>query len=264
MQRILRQHPDHARVHATYGWVAKNQNRYRIARHHFTESLRIDPESEWAQRGLRESLNNNLFWRCLEASDGIMVDSGWRILGFLYLYSFVYFGIWQGPWLDDKKAVSTNALDVVSHVIAAVVVIAFCLAQLIGRSLSSARLAVCARGRHLMQRNELTATLVAWFFVLCAAVMMSVGTIAMHRALYIAGCVVLWGAVPVTYIWKSRQIIVRGIFVIATIAYFGSAIACAAGFMQSPSDISPWWHWLIAMFVVLAAAMACSSVANEG
>ena len=51
MRRTLQQHPDHAMVHATYGYIAKSQNMNRLAQQHFVEALRIDPEYEWAKIG---------------------------------------------------------------------------------------------------------------------------------------------------------------------------------------------------------------------
>ncbi|MDB5391594.1 MAG: Tetratricopeptide 1 repeat-containing protein, partial [Planctomycetaceae bacterium] len=228
-QRILQQHPDHATVHATYGWLARYQNKYRLAKRHFTESLRIDPEGEWAKSGLRESLNTNFFWTYLERLEGNNDDSVRSYFGFLYLCGCIYFAVWFLPWIEVKNPKPTTTANTVTQVSFAAAAILLCLSILIGKSLSDARLAICAQGRHLMQPDELRATLAAWIFGVGASVILLTGLFSSDRKLYVAGCVVLWGAVPVTCIWKYRGSTVRGFFLTATLAYFVSAIVCFAG-----------------------------------
>jgi hypothetical protein len=140
-----------------------------------------------------------------------------------------------------------------------------CLSILIGKSLSNMRLAICTRGRHLMERHELKATLVAWLFVFGASAMMLAGLFSINRTLYVVGCVALWGTVPVTCIWKYRELMLRRSFLILTMAYFASAIMCNVGIVEEIRllNISPCWHWLIAMYILVAANLACTSAAEQ-
>jgi hypothetical protein len=111
-----------------------------------------------------------------------------------------------------------------------------------------------------MPRNEFVATLVSWLFVLCGSILLMTGAITLNQSVYVQGCVVLWGAVPMTWVCRPRWLAARAAFVVATLAYFASAIVCIPEFTQGivSSQFSPWWHWLTAMSVLLAAGLACA------
>lgn len=56
LEGALEKHPEDAHVHANRGWTLLHENEPRKAIEHFRESLRLDPNSEWAKEGLLEAL----------------------------------------------------------------------------------------------------------------------------------------------------------------------------------------------------------------
>ena len=52
----LAKEPENPLTHATRGWGLLEANKPQEAMAHFQESLRLDPESEWAKRGIVEAL----------------------------------------------------------------------------------------------------------------------------------------------------------------------------------------------------------------
>ena len=52
----LRRNPDNAITHANQGWTLLEKNQPKQALEHFREALRLDPQNEWARRGIIEAL----------------------------------------------------------------------------------------------------------------------------------------------------------------------------------------------------------------
>jgi Flp pilus assembly protein TadD len=64
LEGTLEKHPEDAHTHANRGWTLLHENEPRKAIEHFRESLRLDPNSEWARLGLIEALRaKNWFYR---------------------------------------------------------------------------------------------------------------------------------------------------------------------------------------------------------
>jgi len=64
LEGTLEKHPEDAYTHANRGWSLLHENEPRKAIEHFRESLRLDPNSEWAKLGLLEALRaKNWFYR---------------------------------------------------------------------------------------------------------------------------------------------------------------------------------------------------------
>ncbi|QJW94772.1 tetratricopeptide repeat protein [Frigoriglobus tundricola] len=64
LEGTLEKHPEDAYTHANRGWSLLHENEPRKAVEHFRESLRLDPNSEWAKAGLLEALRaRNWFYR---------------------------------------------------------------------------------------------------------------------------------------------------------------------------------------------------------
>lgn len=262
LRKILVEHPDHARVHATYGWVAYHSREYHSARQHFTEALRIDPEYKWAETGLRDSLYNNAFWRVLAAGNAIMPDSIWSAFSMILLFRFLYTCVWLGPWLPDKHPEPSTPEKQVTFFLVMTLVSAFGLIQLIGKPLAELRLAISSQGRRLMTRHECLATITAWGVITAATALMVYGGSSRNRAFYSAGCILLWGAVPATSIWRFRRLALCILFGISAVAYFvtgAMAVTTLAPIERQIWKISPdiiWWHWLIAVSVLIEIWLA--------
>ncbi len=54
----LQQNPDDPYTHTNYGWVCLENREYEKAYSHFTESLAVDPNNEYAQSGLLETIKS--------------------------------------------------------------------------------------------------------------------------------------------------------------------------------------------------------------
>lgn len=52
----LHNNPEDSLTHANQGWTCLHQGNYKQAFEHFQESLRLDPENDWARDGLKEAL----------------------------------------------------------------------------------------------------------------------------------------------------------------------------------------------------------------
>ncbi len=66
LEGTLEKHPEDAYTHANRGWSLLHENEPRKAIEHFRESLRLDPNSEWAKQGMLEALRaKNWFYRCV-------------------------------------------------------------------------------------------------------------------------------------------------------------------------------------------------------
>jgi tetratricopeptide (TPR) repeat protein len=57
----LRRNPDNAVSHANQGWTLLEKNQPKQALEHFREALRLDPQNEWARRGIIEALKARNF-----------------------------------------------------------------------------------------------------------------------------------------------------------------------------------------------------------
>ncbi len=57
----LRRNPDNAVTHANQGWTLLEKNQPKEALEHFREALRLDPQNEWARRGIIEALKARHF-----------------------------------------------------------------------------------------------------------------------------------------------------------------------------------------------------------
>ena len=57
----LRRNPDNAVSHANQGWTLLEKNQPKEALEHFREALRLDPQNEWARRGIIEALKARNF-----------------------------------------------------------------------------------------------------------------------------------------------------------------------------------------------------------
>lgn len=53
--------PDNATTHANQGWTLLQQGDAKQAMHHFRESLRLQPNNEWARRGIIEAMKARFF-----------------------------------------------------------------------------------------------------------------------------------------------------------------------------------------------------------
>jgi len=64
IQTALGREPDNALSHANMGWTLLHQGEPRRAMQHFQESLRLDPNLEWARQGIVEALKaHNVLYR---------------------------------------------------------------------------------------------------------------------------------------------------------------------------------------------------------
>ena len=62
----LAKHPDNSLTHANQGWTLLERGQARKALEHFREALRLDPENEWARRGIIEALKaRNLLYAAM-------------------------------------------------------------------------------------------------------------------------------------------------------------------------------------------------------
>lgn len=60
----LHKSPEDSYSHANRGWVAIEQGEYKAAQQHFMEALRLNPNSDYAQSGLKESIKGqNVIYR---------------------------------------------------------------------------------------------------------------------------------------------------------------------------------------------------------
>lgn len=57
----LRRHPENAVTHANQGWTLLHEGQPKKAMEHFREALRLDPDSDWARRGIVEALKARHF-----------------------------------------------------------------------------------------------------------------------------------------------------------------------------------------------------------
>ncbi len=62
----LARNPDNATTHANQGWTLLEKGEARKALEHFREALRLDPENDWARRGIIEALKaRNLIYAAM-------------------------------------------------------------------------------------------------------------------------------------------------------------------------------------------------------
>lgn len=96
----LNRAPENAHSHANKGWTEIEQGKYDDALKSFQESLRLDPTSDWAQSGLKESIKaKNIFYRGILKyflwMNKLSQKNQWAfIIGFYLLYQGLI-------WLSD-------------------------------------------------------------------------------------------------------------------------------------------------------------------
>ena len=61
IQRALAREPDNSLTHANQGWTCLEARQPKQALEHFRESLRLDPQNEWARHGIVEALKAQHF-----------------------------------------------------------------------------------------------------------------------------------------------------------------------------------------------------------
>jgi len=92
MLETLAEDPDNAWTHTNLAWQYLEKNDTKQAMHHFREALRIDPELEWARRGVVETLKSRnviyrLFLRYFLLMGRLTQSGQWKvILGLWLLY----------------------------------------------------------------------------------------------------------------------------------------------------------------------------------
>lgn len=64
IEESLAANPEDAHTHATVGWTKLEIRKYKEARFHFAEALRLQPHNDWARSGMIEALKaKNVFYR---------------------------------------------------------------------------------------------------------------------------------------------------------------------------------------------------------
>lgn len=105
IQTALERNPEDADTHANMGWTRVEQGRYDEALHHFREALRLEPDSDWARRGIIEALKaRNPIYRVMLNyflwMNKLSHKYQWTILIGLYvLYRFLGYMADQNPAL---------------------------------------------------------------------------------------------------------------------------------------------------------------------
>jgi Flp pilus assembly protein TadD len=59
--KALQRHPDDASLHANTGWACLERGEPKLAMEHFREALRLEPNLEWARRGIVEAMKARHF-----------------------------------------------------------------------------------------------------------------------------------------------------------------------------------------------------------
>lgn len=95
---VLTEDPHNSISHANTGWAMLERNDHRKALNHFTESLRINPNNEWAKSGMIESLKARyrvyrIFLRYMFWIGNMKNHHQWMVIGGLYVLIQILKGV---------------------------------------------------------------------------------------------------------------------------------------------------------------------------
>jgi tetratricopeptide (TPR) repeat protein len=264
MKETLIQHPDTSLVHATYGWIAINTSRYRLARTHFLEALRIDPNNRWAEDGLLEAYSGNPVFRFIGALDIVPPDGIGDAAGVLFwywiLYAIVWMNPWMNPWEPTRKFPTATQLGIVSLTVTKAGLGLLGLFLLMGASLGKLPLMTTKICRSRLKSGEYVAAFLAWTIPLVAIGMMVHASFSRDRAVFAAGCVLFWGAVPLASIGRFQAAAARSVLGMFSIIYFVSGTYVVYRVTDSRRyvpdlDQIVMWHVVIALCMPLVIWM---------
>jgi len=160
----LHQSPEDSYAHANKGWVAIEQGNYQSAFTHFRESLRLDPDNNYARSGLKEAIKaKNILYRGMLKYFLWMAKMDTRnrwafIIGAYVLYRII---------LEVAERVPEVA-PLLYPLIAFYIL--FALSSWIAMPLSNLFLRLHPLGRHALDEDEITATNVTGGLMLGAIV----------------------------------------------------------------------------------------------
>lgn len=98
IQDALTEDPENSMTHANTGWSMLEHGEHKAALNHFTESLRLDPNNEWAKSGMVEALKARyfvyrMFLRYMFWIGNMKGNKQWMVIVGLYLMVQVLKGV---------------------------------------------------------------------------------------------------------------------------------------------------------------------------
>lgn len=167
IKESLRNHPDSGFTHANEGWRLLHLGQPREAMVHFGEALRLEPNSEWARRGVIESMKaRNFFYR-------------WLLMFVLWLNSFsprvqliLVLGLVFGQGLLRAAAEAIPGFGLVSPIVALCYVF-FVWLMWVSSTLFNLILMTDRFGRLVLNRDEKTEALLAGSCVLLTGIFLT-------------------------------------------------------------------------------------------
>lgn len=104
MQHALAQDPENEITHTTVGWNFLEKGRHEEARHHFREALRIDPDLESAQAGLKEAMKSQVApYRWLLRYSFWAQNKGRKVQAFLPFLLYIVFRVVGGLLSSNEQ-----------------------------------------------------------------------------------------------------------------------------------------------------------------
>ncbi len=149
IEGALRENPNNPYTHANYGWNLLEQGNHKKALEHFKESLRHNPNYEYAQAGMAEALKaNNILYR------GFLKYSFWisNLSGKFQIIFFIAFIFGQ----RILRAISNN-FPVIQPIIVPILILLalFAFSTWVMSPISNLFLRLHPYGRYLLKKEEI-------------------------------------------------------------------------------------------------------------
>ncbi len=224
----LARDPNHANSHANMGWKCLHDNRPREAAEHFREALRLEPDNNWARRGILEALKaRNVVYRLL----------------------LKYF-LWMSTLSRTVQWGVIIGLVVIANVVPGLLWVYLPLVILtwVAQPLFNLMLRLDPFGRYVLDKDEIRAANVIG---VCAALCVGgivVGLVTGHVAAFLAAMAALGLMLPVAGTFAKETLWKRLALGVYTLVLAGMAVAWVYGATLEPT---PEWVAPVARNLIL-------------
>ncbi len=224
---MLARDPENAYTHANAGWSALQSGNRREAEAHFLESLRLDPESEWAREGLLQSFRaRSPFYRAYLSYSFMMQrlsgKARWGII--LGLYFGVRFArvLFSGPYAPIGLGIG-------------LLYVLFVLWVWVARGVGNFILLLDRFARHALRREERWEAVAVAGSLLLGTALAGTAFLTGPQHLIMSAIALCAASIPLSLVFTNRSVPGRVLF--GAVALFGLCTGLLAGVLGPAGSI---------------------------
>ncbi len=243
----LQREPDNSLTHANQGWNLLHQNQHVRAMEHFRESLRLDPNSEWARAGIVEAMKaRNVLYRLMLAYFLFMSRMSGQVQWAIIL------GLWILTRTLDRLADANPALAPYLRPVVYVYVI-FALLTWLSPHLFNLLLRLSRFGRHALSVDQRRSSNVVGAMLGLTSLALLGGWISDSGDLFIFGLCMLGLLMPLAGAFQTPRGWPRSIMygVSAVLGFIAvSLLVLTINRTEIDSAVSQLWNALLWTFII--------------